>query len=68
MSEAIGRPLRKEESVHHINGIRGDNRIENLQLWSSLHPAGQRVDELLEWAHSIIDLYEPETKETSGSR
>lgn len=37
----IGRPLTKEETVHHINGDRGDNRLENLQLRSKAHGKGQ---------------------------
>jgi hypothetical protein len=58
MGEHIGRPLTKEESVHHMNGDRTDNRIENLELWSKSQPPGQRVEDKIQWAREILALYE----------
>lgn len=57
MTEKIGRPLRDGETVHHKNGIRDDNRPENLELWSSFHPKGQRVSDLVQWAKRVLELY-----------
>lgn len=50
MSEMLGRPLAARENVHHRNGIRTDNRPENLELWLRPQPAGQRVSDLLDYA------------------
>jgi|ERR1044072_733731 hypothetical protein len=57
MSEMLGRPLLDSESVHHKNGDRADNRPENLELWVKTQPAGQRPEDLLEWAYEIIKRY-----------
>lgn len=58
MEQRLGRYLLPGENVHHVNGDRRDNRIDNLELWVSHQPKGQRVSDLLEWAREILARYE----------
>jgi len=57
MSEFLKRPLKKGETVHHINGCRSDNRLINLELWHKGHPPGQRVSEKIKWAIDFLKEY-----------
>lgn len=59
MARALGRPLEPDESVHHRNGRRTDNRIDNLELWTRWQASGQRVEDKVAWAESVLARYAP---------
>src|ERR1035437_3821491 len=62
MEKILGRYLYPKETVHHKNGIRNDNRPENLELWSAQHSAGQRAVDLVRYAKAILSCYEKDIK------
>jgi len=51
IAEKMGRVLSSNETVHHINGIKDDNRLDNLEVWWGNHGKGVRVKDMLNsWA------------------
>ncbi len=64
MSRHVERPLLTTEEVHHKNGIRSDNRLDNLELWSTSQPPGQRIEDKTKWAVEWLQFYAPEMLNT----
>lgn len=65
MEQKLGRKLYPEETVHHVNGDRFNNDLSNLELFSSRHGPGQRINDKVAFAIEILTLY-PEFAKAAG--
>ena len=70
MEQVLGRHLLRQESVHHRNGVREDNRPQNLELWTRPQPTGIRVSDAIVWAREILTRYTgvPDTSSNAQGR
>ena len=60
MARHLGRALEKDENVHHRDGDRQNNTLENLELWSTAQPSGQRRADKVRFAMRVLRRYAPE--------
>ena len=57
MEQHLGRKLKMHETVHHKDGDRQNNALDNLELWSTRHGKGQRVSDKIAFCIDFLKDY-----------
>lgn len=57
MAKKLGRKLFADETVHHKDGHRQNNDLSNLEVWSTRHGKGQRVEDKIEFCKTFLSDY-----------
>lgn len=63
MMRHLGRRLKRGENIHHKDGDRLNNSIENLELWVTQQPNGQRLSDRIAAAIKLLSEYKEEAAE-----
>jgi hypothetical protein len=57
MEEHTDKKLLPKQNIHHINGVKDDNRISNLEIWDTSQPSGQRIPDKVQHAKEMMVRY-----------